>query len=256
LNVIATRARQRVEVFTSMRPTDIHIADGSRRGVRVLKAYLEYAATGKITEHGRPTGRAPDSEFEEAVSKILSDLGYECDPQVGVAGFYIDIGVRHPDFSGEYLMGVECDGATYHSARSVRDRDRLRQEILEDKGWHIHRIWSTSWFHTRAAEIERLKTALTRRLEEVRKISSSIVSQEAEPEVVELVQQATEKKLAEEEKEIVESLEETLERFWGKNIEPQSPDRSNSILSDTDESTPEHGTKTERIFGGHSRYNC
>jgi len=232
LNVIVTRARQRVEVFTSMRPQDILIGGNARRGVRELRNYLEYAATGRVTEHGVPTGRAPESEFEEAVAKILENLGYECEPQVGVSGFYIDLGVRHPDRPGEYLMGVECDGATYHSAKSVRDRDRLRQEILESKGWFIHRIWSTSWFHTRAAEIDRLKRALDGRLEEDRRLWDQIADYQEEAEVVSRAHRASREEVAVEVAEVSESLEEALERFWEKNICPQFPERRHSILSE------------------------
>ncbi|MCZ6776007.1 MAG: AAA domain-containing protein, partial [Ignavibacteria bacterium] len=112
LNVIVTRARDRVEVFSSLRPTDIRIGDNARRGVRALRNYLEYASSGRVSEHGTKTRKEPDSEFEEAVSNLLQNMGYQTEPQVGVAGFFIDIGVLHPNRPGEYLMGIECDGAT------------------------------------------------------------------------------------------------------------------------------------------------
>jgi very-short-patch-repair endonuclease len=79
---------------------------------------------------------------------------------VGTAGFKIDLGVRDPDRPGRYVLAVECDGAAYHSALWARERDRLRQEILESQGWHFHRIWSTDWFYRRSDEIKRLKTVL------------------------------------------------------------------------------------------------
>jgi hypothetical protein len=87
-------------------------------------------------------------------------MGFLADPQVGSAGFRIDIGVRHPDRPGTYLMAVECDGATYHSALWARERDRLRQDVLEHLGWRFHRIWSSDWFYNRRAQIERLRNAL------------------------------------------------------------------------------------------------
>lgn len=93
-----------------------------------------------------PTGREPDSPFEAAVIKTLRDHGWEVHPQVGVSGYRLDLGVVNPHARGRYLLGVECDGATYHSAASARDRDRLRQMILEGLGWKIHRIWSTYWW--------------------------------------------------------------------------------------------------------------
>ncbi len=75
---------------------------------------------------------------------------------MGVAGFFIDLAVKDPAKGGTYLLGIECDGARYYSGRSARDRDRLRQEILEKLGWKIHRVWSTDWFKSRESEIKRL----------------------------------------------------------------------------------------------------
>ena len=85
-------------------------------------------------------------------------------PQVGVAGYFVDIGVRHPEWAHGFILGVECDGATYHSAKSARDRDRLRQEILEGLGWKLHRIWSTDWFNNPRQEAERLRKVIVNRL--------------------------------------------------------------------------------------------
>jgi very-short-patch-repair endonuclease len=154
LNVLFTRAKDRVEISTSLRPGDIRIGEGSQPGMHALKAYLEYAETGRL-ETGVVSGREADSEFEEIVRERLVERGYEVVPQVGVAGYFIDLAVRHPNRSG-YLLGIECDGATYHSSRSARDRDRLRQTVLERLKWQIYRIWSTDWFHNPDQELKRL----------------------------------------------------------------------------------------------------
>jgi len=148
LNVIFSRAKKRLELFTSMRSSELQIKKDTKRGVQILKKYLEYAETG----YDAVTDKKANSDFEIVISKILEKEGYKTVPQVGG----IDIGVCHPDKPNEYILGIEYDGANYHSAKSVRDRDRLRQEILERKGWKIHRIWSVDWFKNREAEIERL----------------------------------------------------------------------------------------------------
>ena len=109
------------------------------RGVRVLKEFLEYAATGRF-QSDRPTMEEPDSDFERWFLKRLKQAGYEAHPQVGVAGYRIDIGIVHPDQPGSYILGLECDGATYHSSKAARDRDRLRQAVLEGLNWRIHRV--------------------------------------------------------------------------------------------------------------------
>lgn len=161
LNVLFSRARVRCEVFASFDPGDIDPGRTLRDGPRVLKRFLDFARTGLVEERVA-TGLAPDSPFEEDVIGVIRDLGYEADPQVGTAGFRIDIGVRHPDRPGQYLLAVECDGAAYHAALWARERDRLRQEVLESQGWQFHRIWSTDWFHRREAEAQRLAEALAR----------------------------------------------------------------------------------------------
>ena len=98
----------------------------------------------------------PTNDFECAVGAVLKEKGYQVAAQVGVAGFFIDLAVKHPAKAGTFLLGIECDGASYHSGRSARDRDRLRQEILENLGWNIHRVWSTDWFRSRDSEVRRL----------------------------------------------------------------------------------------------------
>jgi very-short-patch-repair endonuclease len=94
------------------------------------------------------------------VAGEIRALGYEVVPQVGCGGFRIDIGVVDPAEPGRFLLGVECDGATYHSAATARDRDRLRQQILEKLGWCIHRIWSPDWVTKREGEIRQLRQAI------------------------------------------------------------------------------------------------
>lgn len=161
LNVLFTRSKKRMHIFTSMSSGDIKPASASSRGVLALKAFLEYAETGHL-HHSIETSKTPDSDFEIAVINQLSKFGYECEPQLGVAGFFLDIAVRDPGKPGRFLMGIECDGATYHSAKSARDRDHLRQEILESLGWKIRRIWSTDWFKHPDAQIQPILTELER----------------------------------------------------------------------------------------------
>lgn len=159
LNVLFSRARVRCEVFASFDPGDIDPSRARRAGPRVLKRFLDFAKTG-VMEERTATGLDADSPFEEDVGSVIRSLGYIADPQVGTAGFRIDLGVRHPDRPGQYLMAVECDGAAYHAALWARERDRLRQDILENLGWRFHRIWSTDWFHRREHEVRRLAEAL------------------------------------------------------------------------------------------------
>ena len=138
-----------------MTSEDIVPTATSRLGVGILKHYLSYARDGRL-DPGTPSGREPDSDFEICVADCLRQHGFEVVPQVGVAGYFIDLAVRDARKPDSYLLGIECDGAAYHSAKSVRDRDRLRQEILEQMRWHIYRIWSTDWFSDPDREMEKL----------------------------------------------------------------------------------------------------
>ena len=164
LNVLFTRSKRRIELFTSMGPEDIIVDEKTPLGTKALRDYLEFAKRGVLvtTDEG---DRDPDSDFEVSVANVITSMNYSVKPQLGVAGFFIDMAVRNPDRPGEFLAGIECDGATYHSGFSVRDRDRIRQEILESLGWRgrIHRIWSTDWFYNPRREIERLRAFLEER---------------------------------------------------------------------------------------------
>jgi transcription elongation GreA/GreB family factor len=163
LNVLFTRAKQKVVTFSSMTAADIEAEENSNPGVYMLKRWLEYTASG-VLDAGEITEREPDSDFEVFVIDQIKAMGCTPVPQVGVAGYFVDIGVRHPEWPHGFVLGVECDGATYHSAKSARDRDRLRQEILERLGWKLHRIWSTDWFNNPRQEAERLRKVIAERL--------------------------------------------------------------------------------------------
>jgi superfamily I DNA and/or RNA helicase len=133
LNVLFTRAKEKIVTFSSMTATDVEADEHGNPGAYMLKRWLEYSATG-VLDAGEQTLREPDSDFEVFVIDQIRAMGCTPIPQVGVAGYFIDIGIRHPEWPHGYLLGVECDGATYHSAKSARDRDRLRQQVLEDLG--------------------------------------------------------------------------------------------------------------------------
>ncbi|MEX2649578.1 MAG: DUF4011 domain-containing protein [Alphaproteobacteria bacterium] len=163
LNVLFTRARERIDVFSSMQAASILPRPNIHLGTRTLRSYLEYAATGRI-ETGIINGAPTESPFEDHVKTRLEAEGFKVQPQVGVAGYRIDLGVAHLDYPHGFLAGVECDGATYHSAKSVRDRDRLREAILNGLGWHIYRIWSTDWYEDPDREMEKLLGFLLERL--------------------------------------------------------------------------------------------
>lgn len=156
LNVLFTRAKHRLEVFCSFDANNLRVQPSSARGLRVLRDYLRFAAGEVWWAAGTETGRDPDSDFEIAIADALRARGYETRPQIGVAGYFIDMAVVDPDAPGRFILGIEADGATYHSAKTARDRDRLRQSQLEALGWTIHRVWSTDFFRDPVGQVNRI----------------------------------------------------------------------------------------------------
>ncbi|WP_413219627.1 DUF559 domain-containing protein [Tritonibacter mobilis] len=167
LNVAITRARQELHIFASIRADQIDLTRTKALGVKHLKGFLDFAARGPVALPSQDDGSLGPVEnvFEAAIKAAIEAMGWELRPQIGVSGFRIDLGVVHPDHAGVYLAGIECDGATYHGSATARDRDKVRQAVLENLGWKILRIWSTDWFKNPKAVVERIHEALTEHLE-------------------------------------------------------------------------------------------
>jgi very-short-patch-repair endonuclease len=165
LNVLISRARKRCEVFSSISDQDIEITTTTGEGVAGLKQFLHYTRTGQLNvaeQSSRPIG----SPFEEAVKEALeARFGWEVHTQIGEAGFFIDLAIVDPEKKGRYVIGIECDGVAYHSSPSARERDRLRQSILENQGWIIHRLWGIDFFRKKDEEVDKIKTAYDAALE-------------------------------------------------------------------------------------------
>lgn len=170
LNVAITRARSELHVFASLTHDQIDLSRTRATGVRDLKTFLHYAESGPIALPARDEGSLGPAEnpFEEAIAAAFQAKGWEVRTQIGVSGFRIDLGIVNPDRAGAYLAGIECDGATYHSSATARDRDKVRQAVLENLGWKILRIWSTDWFRNPSVVVDRLNEALEKILENYR----------------------------------------------------------------------------------------
>jgi very-short-patch-repair endonuclease len=162
LNVAISRAREAVVIYSTLMPEQIDLARVRAAGVRDLKHYLEFAIRGAraLVAQSTATGRDPDSPFEAAVIKLLRNAGWVVHPQVGCSGYRIDLAIVDPRAPGRYMVGIECDGRAYHSGATARDRDRLRQHVLESLGWRIHRIWSTDWWLDPEREVEKVTQLL------------------------------------------------------------------------------------------------
>lgn len=149
LNVLITRAKERCVVFSNFRGVDLSLDPGASVGIRVLKVFLEYAESRRLPG-AESAGFCAGSVFEDGVGEWLRSHGYDVRQQVGAAGFRVDLAIVDPQSPGRYIMGLESDGPKYHSCRVARERDRLREQVLRDRGWRINRVWSTDWYRSRS----------------------------------------------------------------------------------------------------------
>ncbi|MEX2592624.1 MAG: DUF3320 domain-containing protein [Anditalea sp.] len=159
LNVLITRAKRRCEVFSNITSEDIKPGPNAKFGIRALKSFMYFAEHGKFDRQAEEID-IRQQPFEEVVAQSLTKAGYTIRQKVGSAGFYIDMAVVDHENPGRYLLGITCDGQSYQVAKSARDRDRLRNEVLEGMGWKIYQVWSTDWFRNPSNELGLLTEAI------------------------------------------------------------------------------------------------
>lgn len=175
LNVAITRARREMVVFTSFPPGFIDLNRTGSIALRDLRHFLEYAERGTraLGEAARSAGET-DSFFDQAVARGLRDRGWTVVPQIGVSRFRIGLGVVHPDRPGDYLIGIECDGASYHGAATARDREKVREAVLNGLGWSLTRVWATDWWIDPQSALDRLDATLNEALERSRAEAAAV----------------------------------------------------------------------------------
>ena len=161
LNVLVTRAKWQTILVTSLHSHELGAINPNNRGALMLRNFIEYAEQGcRLPADLAIVSNEETNDFEDAVAVALRDRGFIVDEQVGASGYRIDLAIRDPRNTNRYLIAIECDGATYHSGRTARDRDILRQNVLESQGWKIYRLWSTDWFRDREKALKTMLDAI------------------------------------------------------------------------------------------------
>jgi very-short-patch-repair endonuclease len=155
LNVAVTRAKRRVTLVTSFSSGDLDPERLNAEGMKLLRSYVLFTESGGTNLGDRALSLPALNPFEVDVRDTLAAHGLRMVAQHGASGYRIDFAVQDPDQPGRFILAIECDGASFHSAQTARDRDRLRQEQLERIGWQFHRIWSSEWFHNKEAAVEK-----------------------------------------------------------------------------------------------------
>ncbi len=227
LNVAATRGRQRIEIFSSIRPPQGDAQPGAESGAPSLSDYVRYVTSGQLQSAPAVAQRSPRSAVEQTLVEVIEESGFKVSAGVGPAGLAVDLGVASADRPDHYLLGVMFDGPGYHAAQSIRDRDRQRPSLLQDRGWVLHRVWSASWYRTYDAEVERLRQALAGCGQQEAAFAGGASDNAEDAEAPAAADCAGEPAIVEQGPELAAALE----RFWEKNIQPHLPDRATSILS-------------------------
>ena len=169
LNVAISRAKKKIYVVTSIEPEELSVDNSKNNGPKLFKKYLQYVRAvsnedkkeqqiilnSLVDSSINNDERIHDSDFEAEVYDELVKRGYKVHTQVGVSGYRIDLAIYDTEKS-KYILGIECDGAAFHSSKSARERDIHRQNYLESRGWKIHRIWSKHWWRNPVLEINKI----------------------------------------------------------------------------------------------------
>jgi len=173
LNVAVTRAREKVIMIASFDPSALPVDESKNLGPKRLKEYLAYAKAvsdakkdevQNLLEDLNPLPKTPpqptltslQKPLEQQLKEALQAKGYTVDAAIGFSGYRLDLAIVDPKDSSRYALGVECDGASFHAARSARERDVVRPKFFEERGWQLDRVWSRNWWRGREKEIERL----------------------------------------------------------------------------------------------------
>jgi superfamily I DNA and/or RNA helicase/very-short-patch-repair endonuclease len=161
LNVAVSRARYEMKVFSTLRADQIDLSRTSAEGVAGLKSFLEYAEKGKkavsiVSLHDQLKNKS----LTDIIANKIRECGYEVHTNIGCSGYRVDIGIVNTDNKSEYLLGILCDGYNYKSAKTVRDREIIQQDILRLLGWNIYRVWTMDWIDNHEKVISEIIRAI------------------------------------------------------------------------------------------------
>ena len=223
LNVLITRARQKCVVFSNFKASSMKLTANPPHGVRALREFLEYAEN--LTMGHKTQDEHTSAPFEDAIASFLEENGYIVDKQIGCAGFRVDLAIVDEENPGKYILGITTDGKMYASSKVARDRDRLREQVLEGLGWKLYHLWSTDWYRNRDLGRKKLLDFIEKSIKETRK-EQKIAREKEEKRRIEAEKRAEElrkqreKELEEQRKKEAEAKAESL----GENVEVISPD--------------------------------
>ena len=233
LNVLVTRAKEKCVVFSNFRSHDIQLTANPPFGVRALKEFLEYAEN--LTMGNIPKFDDNIEPFDEAIYTYLIESGYTVDKHIGCAGFRVDLAIVDDDNPGRYILGITTDGKIYSSSKVARDRDRLREQVLEGLGWRLYHLWSTDWYRNREVSKERLIQTIEqskrdiikddeKREEKERKFKAKMEAEKQKR--LEELKKAEEEERRKKEEAKKQKEQEKLEKLNEENVESEDGDKN------------------------------
>lgn len=168
LNVAVSRARKEMMVFSTLRPEMLDLSKTRAQGVAQLKAFLEFAKNGKnvLPSKVSNTASIKNSNVEKLIAEKIKTLGYDVHTNIGASEYKIDIAIVDPNKKGEYILGIMCDGYNYKAANTSRDRNILQGSVLKSLGWNIHRLWILDWWDNQDKELNKIKLAVEKAIED------------------------------------------------------------------------------------------
>ncbi|HEY3371694.1 MAG TPA: DUF3320 domain-containing protein [Prolixibacteraceae bacterium] len=177
LNVAVSRARYEMKVYSTLRSDQIDITRTASEGVAGIKAFLEYSEKGKmaLTQKNYIRKSKPNS-FEKLVADEIQKSGYIVHTDIGCSGYRIDIGVVNPKNPSEYILGILTDGENYKSAKTAKDREVVRMEVLRLLGWNIYKLWSPDWWDNPNKVLQDIKMSLDGAQKPIKKILGGVES--------------------------------------------------------------------------------
>jgi len=158
INVLITRAKERLSIFTSLKPSNI---TNQSIGAQVWKRYLDFAKTGQLQGlDSADVNCQVAGSLNQWFHDRLTQDGFGVTSQVGVSEWRVDLGIRHDANPGHYICGIQFDGSQYYNTSYALERDHLRDRVLEHSGWTIIRVWSVDFFADREATYNKVKTQI------------------------------------------------------------------------------------------------
>ncbi len=175
LNVAVTRARTEMKVFSGITGNMIDLSRTDSKGVKGLKAFLEYAERGRemlAIDSRNISGRVQG--IGSLIAADLKDKGILCDYNLGVSNFKIDVAVVDPRNKDKYILAIICDGENSKKLKGVKDRTVMQNKILKKLGWNTYYLWTINYFNNPKREITKIRDVITA-LTEKKVISKKLV---------------------------------------------------------------------------------